>query len=126
MSTYFVHSFLINFPNRVDYLKVVKEMRKEEFRMWLEDRGTMGKRPIADALSRCKRLESSLDVDLDVEYSSDYGKSLISLLEYSTEDEKYEKQPPEGVYFVPGSNIKNGMASLRNAVKKYFEFCRTN
>jgi hypothetical protein len=101
-------------------------VRKEEFRTWLENEGTMGKRPIDDVLSRCKRLESSFQIDLDREFLNDRGERLISSLEYSTDDEKNDRQPPKGLHFSSGSNIKNGMASLRSAGKKYFEFCRSN
>ncbi|EHQ4781980.1 hypothetical protein KQY44_002522 [Listeria monocytogenes] len=102
------------------------KVRKGEFRTWLENKGTMGKHPIADALSRCKRLESSLQIDLDREFLNDQGERLISVFEYSTEDEKNNRQPPKGIQFESGSNIKNGMASLRSAGKKYFEFCSSN
>ena len=33
------------------------------------------------------------------------------------------RSAPKGIDFAGGANIKNGMASLRSAAKKYFEFC---
>lgn len=99
-------------------------MREEEFRVWMINLGTMGKRPIADAMSRCRRIVSGLGVDLDAEYLKDGGESLIELLEYTAEDERLGQPAPKGINFAKGANIKDGMASLRGAVRKYFEFCR--
>lgn len=99
-------------------------MQNYKFKGWLEDSG-ISKRPIADALSRCKRVESGLCLDLDLEYIKDKGTSLIDLLSYSADDERNQKPAPKEINFEKGANIRNGMASLRNAVKKYFEFCQS-
>jgi hypothetical protein len=64
-------------------------------------------------------------LDLDEEYQKDGGRKLVELLEYSTDDERLNHPALSEIVFVTGSNIKNGMASLRSAVKKYFEFCKT-
>ena len=98
-------------------------MRDEEFKLWMINQGTMGKRPIGDAVSRCRRLTSCLQIDLDEEFKKDGGSSLISLLEYTAEDERLGHPAPSGIDFEKGANIKNGMASLRGAARKYFEFC---
>ena len=115
------------------YIYLIKEyesdkMRREEFRSWLEQYGRKGKepmskRPIDDALSRCSRVEKSLNLDLDTEYKKDGGDSLVDYLEYTSDDERLGRPAPEGIEFETGANIKNGMASLRSATKKYFEFC---
>ena len=98
-------------------------MREEEFRTWMAGLGTMGKRPIADAMSRCRRLVNCLDISLDAEYLKDGGEGLIKLLEYTAEDERLGHPAPEGITFEKGASIRNGMASLRGAARKYFEFC---
>lgn len=98
-------------------------MRVEVFRNWLQ--GKISSRPISDCISRCRRIEDCLKFDLDEEYGKDGGNSLITLLQYSADDERLNKAAPKGITFMPGSNIRNGMASLRSAVKKYFEFCRS-
>lgn len=100
-------------------------MRKNEFKVWMESLGTMKTRPIGDAISRCKRVENSLNINLDNEFEKDRGNNILTLLEYTKEDEQLNCSPPEGIVFVSGSNIKNGMASLKSAVKKYFEFCHS-
>ena len=80
---------------------------------------------MAAGISRCRRIEQSLDLDLDEEYQRDGGRSLVTMLGYSADDEKQKRSIPSGLEFSPGSNIRKGMASLRSAVKKYFEFCRS-
>ena len=96
-------------------------MQDYKFKKWLETSG-ISKRPIADALSRCRRLENGLRIDLDLEYAKDNGRTLIELLTYTANDENNNKPAPKGIYFTKGANLKNGMASLRSAAKKYFEF----
>ncbi|MDD7219691.1 MAG: hypothetical protein PUI16_06885 [Clostridia bacterium] len=103
-------------------------MRKEEFRSWLEKYGKhgtepMSKRPIDDALSRCNRIEMGLHIDLDIEYEQDRGEGILALLEYTKDAKNVGKEVPKGLFFKQESDLYNGMASLRSAVKKYFEFC---
>lgn len=98
-------------------------MRDQEYRDWLQ--GKISSRPISDSISRCRRIEEGLKLKLDEEYQKDGGQSLVELLEYSADDERLNRPAPFGIDFVPGSNIRNGMASLRSAVKKYFEFCKS-
>ena len=98
-------------------------MRDELYRDWLQ--GKISSRPISDSISRCRRIEECLKLDLDEEYQKDGGRSLVELLEYTVDDERITRPAPSGIEFVPGSNIKNGMSSLRSAVKKYFEFCKS-
>ena len=98
-------------------------MRDEAYRDWLL--GKTSSRPISDSISRCRRIEEGLKLKLDEEYQKDGGQSLVELLEYSADDERLNRPEPSGIDFAPGSNIRNGMASLRSAVKKYFEFCQS-
>ncbi len=99
-------------------------MRDEAYRVWLKDK--LSARPISDSISRCRRIEESLKLDLDEEYQKDNGKNLIVLLTYSADDERLNHPAPSGISFAPGSNIRNGMASLKAAATKYFEFCRSS
>lgn len=100
-------------------------MREEAFKIWMKNLGTMGARPIGDAVSRCHRIENGLRLNLDEEYRKDSGRSVVSLLEYTAEDARCNKPAPSGLGFAPGANLKNGMASLKAAAKKYFEFCQS-
>lgn len=101
-------------------------MREDEFLCWMQSQGKMKSRPMRDAVSRCKRLERKIDglnINLDEEYNEDGGASLISMLTYTRADEKMGIPMPGGLVFQPGADPVNGMASLKSAAKKYFEFC---
>ena len=98
-------------------------MREDAFISWMRSQGTMGVRPMCDAVSRCKRICKGLNIDLDAEYAKDGGRSVIARLEYSAQDARAGKEIPGGLDFAPGVNLKNGMASLKSAAKKYFAFC---
>lgn len=100
-------------------------MRENEFREWMSNLGTMQVRPIGDAVSRCRRVVRSLNIDLDEEYAKDRCISLLKVLDYTTEDARNGLPADPRFGFEPGANIKNGMASLRAAVNKYIEFCDT-
>lgn len=98
-------------------------MREDAFRAWMASKGNIGLRPMGDAISRCKRVYKGLGINLDEEYAKDGGRSLIELLDYTTEDARLNHPTPAGISFKPGTNIKSSMASLKAAVNKYFEFC---
>lgn len=103
-------------------------MRKEEFRKWLENgcgnrKKSLSTPVISDALSRCLRIEKARNVNLDQEYLRDGGKSILDILKYSAEDARTHKLPPEGFEFSSNASIKAGLASLKNAATRYFEFC---
>ena len=99
-------------------------MRYEQFRSWMEKKGNLEANPISNALSRCRRLEKVPGINLDVEYARDGGKYVIEMLTYSTKDERACKSVPVELEFSPTANLRNGMASLKNAAKLYIEFCR--
>jgi hypothetical protein len=99
-------------------------MRKEAYRDWLQ--GKLSKLAVSDSISRCGRIEECLELNLDDEYQKDGGRSLVELLEYSRDDERLNRPAPSGIVFAPGSDIRSSMSSLRSAVKKYFQFCRSH
>lgn len=68
------------------------------------------------------RVESALMIDLDSEYASNRGKTLIEKLSYSRQDERNKIIPDCGIRFSEEANIYIGMHSLRASVKKYFDF----
>ena len=97
-------------------------MQRDLYTKWLAQ-SNLCPRAQADAKSRCIRVERDLQVDLDVEYKKDGGKSLVSLLEYTQDDKRNGRPAPSGLMF--NGDIKAGMASLKSAVNNYFLFCRT-
>lgn len=98
-------------------------MREEQFKTWLEQHTKLQKRPIGDTVSRCKRIETIPGINLDNEYMLDGGSTIMELLSYSSEDKRREKPAPEGLAFAPGADLYSGLACLRKAVSRYFEFC---
>ncbi len=84
-------------------------MKVQEFTAYLENYTRLDTRPRGDCISRCKRVEKHLG-DLDDFYSEDGLESLLHTLTYD-------------LNCIPINGDKTaGMASLKNAVKKYKEF----
>lgn len=98
--------------------------RESALRAWLT--GKIEKRPIGDCISRCKRIENGLRINLDDEWKKDNGASVVDLLTYSRDDQNRGAPPPHGIIFQRGADIYNGMASLRSAAVRYFDFCDNN
>ena len=98
-------------------------MRDDEFRSWMEAQGNIQKRPIGDALSRCKRIETEMRISLDAEYAKDGGLNLLKTLAYTKADESRGLPAPEGLRIAEGANIYNAVSCIKSAAKKYFEFC---
>ena len=102
-------------------------MRSEQFKDWLINSNRLSsKKSTSDAPSRCNRIEKIPGIDLDAEYARDGGFRLIEMLTYTAADEREHRSVPTELEFSPASNLRNGMASLKNAAKLYFEFCRSN
>lgn len=99
-------------------------MRKEDFKEWLSTK--IQKKPTSDCMSRCKTVETALQINLDIEYAFDKGKQLLSKMQYSIADERAQKEVPAGFNFKDEANVRYRMANLRSAVNKYFEFCEDN
>ena len=76
-------------------------MRDEEFRIWLQ-KLPMNKNPMKDCISRCRKVEKALSIDLDKEYEKVTGN----------------------FNFKPDAKIRFRFCDLRVAVKKYFSFCQ--
>lgn len=96
-------------------------MRTEDFRRWLLVRQT--RKSVSDSLSRCRRVEKSLQIDLDEEYQKDRGKQLLSRMEYTAADERNNRPAPLGFEFAANLSIISRLRDLRCAVKRYFKFC---
>lgn len=97
-------------------------MRKDDFKEWLLVR--VKKKPASDCVSRCKTVETALEIDLDEEFAIDKGKRLMGKMQYSIADERANKDAPAEFHFKDNANIRYRMTNLRSAVNKYFEFCK--
>jgi len=82
-------------------------MKIENFKTWLLERG-LSERPVSDYISRCKRVERDLGVNLD-------SSEIINLLD---SDEEYDEIHING-------NRKNGLASIKSAVGSYYLFTQS-
>lgn len=101
-------------------------MRDDAFATWLSQThrtkagGRLGKRPQADARSRCKRIES-YEGDLDTQFRRDRMAALLSRLTFSRGDERSGVAPTHEIPI--HGDLVNGTASLRNAANLYRSFC---
>lgn len=96
-------------------------MKTSEFKEWLLL--SLNPKPAKDCISRCRKVEAALSVDLDREYEKDRGRSVISRLMYTLGDERMQIAAPDGFGFKPGANPRLRLTDLRSASKKYFKFC---
>jgi endonuclease len=91
---------------------------KSGYRAWLEkqkyDPGTVNAQ-----MYRAARVEENHG-DLDQHYTTDRLAGLIESLQYSTEDQRRGRANPSKIPFE--GNIRNNLASYRNAVERYRRF----
>ena len=100
-------------------------MREDLFRRWRSSKVVSA--TVDNDVSRCRRIQDrsiGLGVLLDSEYKKDRGASALKALEYTRDDQAIRKAPPGNLYFIPGADLFNGMASIKSSVKTYFDFCR--
>ena len=112
--------------------KEERSRRFDAFRRWLRTNTQLGERPRGNAVSRAKRVERDLfgGINLDVEYAQDRLARVLQALEYSTEDARNHREPPEGISFAFAPDepryyerVKAVLNDLHNAVKLYRDFC---
>lgn len=96
-------------------------MDTKGFSAWLEALPLQPK-PVYDCISRCRRVERSLGIDLDEEYEHDRGKSVLVALTYTIHDERDNKPAPKSFSLTPGANIRYTFSDLRTSVNKYISF----
>lgn len=53
-------------------------MREESFKIWMQNLGTMGPRPIGDAISRCRRVKNGLGIDLMMNTQKTVGAASLT------------------------------------------------
>src|SRR5712691_2549119 len=91
---------------------------KAGYRQWLEqqkyDAGTINAQ-----MYRAGRVEEHHG-DLDEHYAADRMADLIKTLRYSTDDRRHNRPNPSKIPF--DGDIRNNLASYRNAVERYLKF----
>src|SRR6266852_8999655 len=91
---------------------------KAGYRQWLEqqkyDAGTINAQ-----MYRAGRVEEHHG-DLDEHYAADRMADLIKTLRYSTDDRRHNRPNPSKIPF--DGDIRNNLASYRNAVERYRRF----
>ena len=91
---------------------------KPIYKKWLEQRG-YSNGTVRTQINRAKKVEECYG-DLDGHYENDRLQSVISELKYSKEDERQNKPNPSKIRF--RGNIRNNLASYRNATERYRKF----
>ena len=97
-------------------------MKTIEFKEWLRDEG-YNEDTINSRVSNCLRVCKSED-DLDEQYSKDRCAGILDRLTYSTSDEKLHLPPKHNIQI--DGNIRNGTATLKQAVNLYVKFLTAN
>lgn len=101
-------------------------MRAAEFKAWLTGRfrgregSPMSAKAASDAASRCRRVEDTLDIDLDVAVATESNfEHLLKQLGHG-----YGRSTRVGGRFKVAGQVEAGMAALRHAVKLYARFAK--
>ena len=91
---------------------------RSDYRRWLEDQ-QYGSGTVEAQLHRAGRVEDCYG-NLDEHFARDRLRSVLAELVYSTEDERRNRPNPSKIPFE--GNIRNNLASYRNAVSRYAKF----
>lgn len=94
-------------------------MKLEEFKAWMINFCDFNHTTINNRLSNCKKVESCYG-DLEENFRKDKCRKIINDLTYSVKDER-DNTPPRHNIPING-NIRNGSATLKQAVNLYIEF----
>jgi hypothetical protein len=94
-------------------------MKLLEFKNWMIEVCEFNERTISSRISNCRKVEQAYG-DLEINYDKDRCEKIISELNYSVEDERQNKPPRHKVKI--NGNIKNGSATLKQAINLYVVF----
>lgn len=102
-------------------------MKEDAYRAWLiktKPDSDSKDRVVSDHLSRCRRIEKCLKVDLDEEYLNDKGKNLLSLITYPA-DKIINGSVTFTLFHFKNTKtnaLKASLSTLCTAAKDYFAF----
>lgn len=97
-------------------------MNEIDFRAWLQNQG-YNTGTTNSRVSNCLRV-CEYEGDIDSLYRDDKCKTLLARLTYSTNDERYGRPPHHSVPI--NGNVRNGTATLKQAVGLYIRFLENN
>ncbi|WP_348655690.1 AAA family ATPase [uncultured Sulfitobacter sp.] len=97
-------------------------MQEAEFKKWLEANG-QSEITISSRISTARRVENAVG-DLDEVLTNQKLEDLLRQLEYSAEDER--KNAPNPSHVRIDGNLRNGLASVRQAISLYADFIRNS
>ena len=92
-------------------------MREPNFREWLQKRYSYG--TVNSRFSNCQRIET-FEGDLDDHFDTGSADELLTKLTYSKADQKRGFSAEHSIPI--NGNIYTGTATLKQAVRLYFEF----
>lgn len=96
---------------------------EEAFRSYMENQA-VSKEHVRNSISRCRKV-NHWEGNLYAHYINDRGKSLLKRLTYTKEDAEHRLEQKHNLP-IEGKkgfmSIYDGTASLRNAVRHYFDF----
>lgn len=98
-------------------------MRIDDYAKWL--RTLVSEAVVQNYIKRCQRVEKNLDISLDLEFEKTGGFP-AGQLTYTMEDWQKHRPLRCSINFRAGSDWYKGLASLKTAVNKYFEFCQVS
>lgn len=94
-------------------------MKTNDFRIWLKEVREVSAHTANLRISNCRKVEDAHG-DLDLHFTRNKGASLMSILAYSTNDER-ENAPARHEVRI-GGIIRTNTATFRQAVRRYIEF----
>lgn len=97
-------------------------MNVERFKKWMEFNGRP-RNTVQNRISNCRNVEK-YEGNLDQHFAQDYGLSLIEKLSYSISDER--NNSPANHKIPINGNIRNGSATLKQAINLYFSYRKDN
>lgn len=95
-------------------------MRTEKFEKWLVKIRLQKPNVVRCRIANCRRVEQYYH-DLDNHFQKDGGRSLMDLLTYSTDDQRYNKPTQHNIPI--DGDVRTGSATLKQAVHLYMLFC---
>ncbi len=101
-------------------------MRKEEFRAWLENPATVGRKltdiTVTATIGSIKRIADSEEINIDEEFKKDGLERLLKLYKYSAQDERDNLPNPTRIKTTTVV-LRGFLSAHKSAINHYRRFC---